>query len=54
MLGELREDIIKFARSLRASHELCEEYGDIAGASIIENLVDEAEQRARFPFESMQ
>jgi starvation-inducible DNA-binding protein len=54
MLGELREDNIKFAQSLRASHELCEEYGDIAGASIIENLVDEAEQRAWFLFESMQ
>jgi starvation-inducible DNA-binding protein len=37
---------------MKETHNLCDEYGDIATASLIENWVDEAERRAWFLFES--
>jgi starvation-inducible DNA-binding protein len=48
MLAELLEDNRQLAVSLRGTHALCDEAGDIAGASLIENWIDEAEQRAWF------
>ena len=52
MLAELREDNQRLAGFMRATHELCDEHGDVATASLLENWIDEAEQRAWFLFES--
>jgi starvation-inducible DNA-binding protein len=48
MLAELLEDNRQLAVSLRGVHALCDEAGDVAGASLIENWIDEAEHRAWF------
>jgi len=52
MLAELREDNLQLVGSLRETHELCDEHGDVASASLIENWIDEAERRIWFLFES--
>jgi len=52
MLMQLLEDNKQLRASLRSVHTLCDEYGDIASASLIENWVDEAELRAWFLFEA--
>ena len=52
MLTELRDDNLRLAAHLRAAHEVCDEHGDIASASLIETWVDEAEQRVWFLFEA--
>ena len=52
MLAELREDNATLAGRMRELHGLCDEHGDIATASLLENWVDEAEQRAWFLFEA--
>jgi starvation-inducible DNA-binding protein len=52
MLLELREDNRQLTASLRNVHALCDEYGDVASASLIENWIDEAEHRAWFLFEA--
>ena len=52
MLAELLEDNRQLAISLRGVHALCDEGGDIAGASLIEIWIDEAERRAWFLFET--
>lgn len=52
MLAELREDNITLVSLMKETHALCDEHGDIATASLIENWVDEAERRAWFLFES--
>ena len=46
MLSELRDDNQALASSLLATHDLCDEHGDVATASLIENWIDEAEKRA--------
>ncbi|WP_368517294.1 Dps family protein [Rhizobium sp.] len=51
MLAELREDNGRLLASLRALHDLCEEHNDIATASVLENWIDETEQRVWFLFE---
>jgi starvation-inducible DNA-binding protein len=48
MLAELFEDNRQLVVSLRGAHALCDEAGDVAGASLIENWIDEAEHRAWF------
>ena len=48
MLVELRADNQQLTRELRSTHELCEKHGDVATASLIENLIDETERRAWF------
>ena len=48
MLEELREDNLKLAAYLRAQHELCDEHGDVATASLIEDWIDQAEERVWF------
>lgn len=53
MLAELREDNQRLAGYMRATHELCSEYGDVATASVLENWIDEAERRTWFLFESV-
>jgi starvation-inducible DNA-binding protein len=52
MLAELRDDNRRLLASLRETHDLCDEHGDVATASLIENWVDEAERRVWFLFES--
>ena len=37
---------------LREAHGLCDEAGDVATASLIENWIDEAERRVWFLFEA--
>lgn len=52
MLAELRDDNIQLTSRLRETHGLCDEHGDVATASLIENWIDEAEGRAWFLFEA--
>jgi starvation-inducible DNA-binding protein len=48
MLAELREDNTQLAVSMRGAHALCDEHGDVASASLLENWIDETEQRVWF------
>jgi len=48
MLTEVHADNEHLAGSLRAIHEVCEEHGDVATASLIETWIDETERRAWF------
>jgi starvation-inducible DNA-binding protein len=52
MLAELREDNKTLAARLREAHNVCEEYRDVATASLIEVWIDETERRTWFLFES--
>jgi starvation-inducible DNA-binding protein len=52
MLAELRDDNQRFASAMRETHSLCNEHGDVATASLLENWIDEAEQRVWFLFEA--
>jgi starvation-inducible DNA-binding protein len=52
MLSELLEDNRQLAASLRSTHALCDEHGDVAGASLIEIWIDEAERRVWFLYEA--
>ncbi len=52
MLAELRDDNLQLAVRMRQTHATCDEHGDIASASLLENWVDEAEQRIWFLFEA--
>ena len=37
---------------MRETHGLCDEHGDVASASLLENWIDEAERRTWFLFEA--
>ena len=52
MLAELREDNKTLSARLREAHEVCDEYHDIATASLIEVWIDETERRTWFLFEA--
>lgn len=52
MLIELCEDNKKLAGFLREAHKVCSEYYDVSSTSLIENWMDETEQRAWFLFET--
>jgi starvation-inducible DNA-binding protein len=52
MLAELREDNGQFVARMRETHALCDEHGDVATASLLENWIDEAERRVWFLFEA--
>jgi starvation-inducible DNA-binding protein len=52
MLAELRDDNRQLVENMRETHGLCDEHGDVATASLIENWIDEAERRTWFLFES--
>ncbi|HEX6626673.1 MAG TPA: DNA starvation/stationary phase protection protein [Gemmatimonadaceae bacterium] len=52
MLAELGEDNKSLRARLRQAHNACEEYGDVATASLIEVWLDETERRIWFLFES--
>ncbi len=52
MLSELRQDNQALILSMRAAHDLCDEAGDVATTSLLENWIDEAQRRSWFLFES--
>jgi starvation-inducible DNA-binding protein len=52
MLAELREDNQTMAKHMRILHEVCDEHNDVATASLLENWIDETEQRTWFLFEA--
>ncbi|MCK1595029.1 DNA starvation/stationary phase protection protein [Bradyrhizobium sp. 164] len=52
MLAELRGDNRQITAAMRETHGLCDEYGDVATASLLENWIDEAERRTWFLFEA--
>src|SRR4051794_38025420 len=54
MLAELCEDNRTLAARLREAHNVCEEFRDVATASLIEIWIDETERRTWFLFESSQ
>jgi starvation-inducible DNA-binding protein len=51
MLSELFEDEKALLLSMRAAHSLCDEAGDVATASLVENWIDQTERRKWFLFE---
>jgi starvation-inducible DNA-binding protein len=52
MLAELRDDNKQLVSEMRRTHEICEQYCDVATASLIEVWIDEAERRTWFLYES--
>ena len=54
MLAELREDNRKLVSIMRAAHDTCDEYNDVASTSLLEVWIDETERRAWFLFEMTQ
>ena len=52
MLAELREDNQQLVSRLRETHDVCDEHGDVATASLIEVWIDEAERRVWFLYEA--
>jgi starvation-inducible DNA-binding protein len=52
MLAELREDNKQLVSYMREVHDLCDEHGDVATASLLENWIDEGERRVWFLFEA--
>ncbi|WP_404479350.1 Dps family protein [Novosphingobium sp. BL-52-GroH] len=52
MLAELHGDNRQLVAEMRRVHELCDEYRDIATASLLEVWIDETERRAWFLYES--
>jgi starvation-inducible DNA-binding protein len=51
MLSELHEDDKALTLSMRATHALCDDAGDVATASLLENWIDESQRRSWFLFE---
>ena len=52
MLAELCEDNKVLAARLGESHNVCDKFGDLATASLIETWIDETERRTWFLFEA--
>jgi starvation-inducible DNA-binding protein len=52
MLSELWEDNKALVLYLKSVHYLCDDAGDVASASIIENWIDETQRRAWFLYEA--
>jgi starvation-inducible DNA-binding protein len=52
MLAELRDDNKTLVASMRETHGVCDEFGDVATASLIEVWIDEAERRTWFLYEA--
>jgi starvation-inducible DNA-binding protein len=51
MIAELRDDNAVLTKHMREVHSLCDEAGDVATASLLENWIDETEKRIWFLFE---
>ena len=52
MLAELRDDNKQLTNEMRRTHALCDEYSDVATASLLEVWIDEGERRTWFLFEA--
>jgi len=52
MLAELRDNELALIHSMRAAHDVCDEAGDVATASLLENWIDQAQRRNWFLFEA--
>ncbi len=52
MLRDLEADNRAFIASMRKAHELCDDAGDVASASLLEVWIDETERRTWFLFEA--
>ncbi|MGY8679805.1 DNA starvation/stationary phase protection protein [Bradyrhizobium sp. UFLA05-153] len=52
MLHELMQDNKHVAAAMRKAHEVCDEAGDVASASLLEVFIDETERRTWFLFEA--
>jgi len=52
MLAELHGNNKQLVAEMRRTHELCEQYKDVATASLLEVWIDETERRAWFLYES--
>jgi starvation-inducible DNA-binding protein len=52
MLAELRDDNQHLVVIMRETHNVCDEYGDVATASLLEGWIDETERRTWFLFEA--
>jgi len=52
MLSELHEDEKAFTLSMRAAHDLCDDAGDVATTSLLENWIDQSQRRGWFLFEA--
>ena len=48
MLSELLEDNRALVLSMRSAHDLCDDAGDVATASLLETWIDEGQRRAWF------
>jgi len=51
MWAELLDDNAALTRTMREVHSLCDQAGDVATASLLENCIDESEKRIWFLFE---
>jgi len=54
MVRRLMDDNKNMAASMRAAHETCDKYRDVATASLLEVFIDETERRTWFLFEVAQ
>jgi len=52
MLSELHEDEKALVLRMRALHTLCDDAGDVATASLLENFIDQSQRRSWFLFET--
>jgi starvation-inducible DNA-binding protein len=52
MLSELHENEKALVLSMRAVHTLCDDAGDVATASLLENWIDQTQRRSWFLFEA--
>ena len=53
MLEELAADSRCLTKLMRAAHEVCDEFKDVATASLLEVWIDEAERRTWFLYETV-
>jgi starvation-inducible DNA-binding protein len=51
MLSELWEDNKALVLSMRSAHALCDDAGDVASTSMLENWIDDAQRRSWFLYE---
>ena len=51
MLSELWEDNKALVRYMKSLHVVCDEAGDVASTSVLENWIDETQRRAWFLYE---
>ncbi len=52
MLAELRDDNQRVIAAMRETHDLCDEYNDVATASLLETFIDDTEKRVWFLYEA--